>query len=224
MALLQVALDVVDLRRALEIAMEIAAATGCEGVWLEAGTPLIKSWGALAIKLLKNSTGCFVVADTKTVDAAEVEVEAMGEAGADAVTVLGLAADETIKSAVEAARRRGVAIMVDMISHPDPLSRALEVRAMGIDYVIYHVGIDVQRHRGITARGLLAEAARIKREAGLRIAVAGGLKLDDLAEVVRAGADVAIVGSAITRSQRPGEAARAMLDELRRASQAASPS
>jgi 3-hexulose-6-phosphate synthase len=202
---LQVALDLTDLTRVLELSAEIASATRCGGVWLEAGTPLIKSWGKLAVRSLKELTGCFVVADTKSVDVPRLEGAVMYEAGADAYTVLALAEDEVIKEAVETARSHGKLVIGDLISHPRPLQRAHELSRLGVDVLVYHIGISVQRARGLRVTDLLSEAARIKRETSLKVAVAGGIKPEDIEEIVKEGIDIVIMGSAITSAEKPVE-------------------
>ncbi|MEM1796803.1 MAG: orotidine 5'-phosphate decarboxylase / HUMPS family protein [Zestosphaera sp.] len=206
MAILQIALDSTDLKRVLKLSVEVASVTKCESVWLEAGTPLIKSWGTLAVKSLKDLTGCFVVADTKSMDVPGLEGAVMYEAGADAYTVLAVAEDETIKEAVEAARSYGKSVIGDLISHPRPLQRAQELHRLGVDTIVYHIGISVQRARGLRAIDLLNEAARIKRETSLRVAVAGGIKPEDVKKIVEEGIDIVIIGGAITNSERPIEA------------------
>ncbi|MEM1664284.1 MAG: orotidine 5'-phosphate decarboxylase / HUMPS family protein [Zestosphaera sp.] len=206
MAILQIALDSTDLKRVLKLSVEVASVTKCESVWLEAGTPLIKSWGTLAVKSLKDLTGCFVVADTKSMDVPGLEGAVMYEAGADAYTVLAVAEDETIKEAVEAARSYGKSVIGDLISHPRPPQRAQELHRLGVDTIVYHIGISVQRARGLRAIDLLNEAARIKRETSLRVAVAGGIKPEDVKKIVEEGIDIVIIGGAITNSERPIEA------------------
>ncbi|MEM1703551.1 MAG: orotidine 5'-phosphate decarboxylase / HUMPS family protein [Zestosphaera sp.] len=206
MAILQIALDSTDLKRVLKLSVEVASVTKCESVWLEAGTPLIKSWGTLAVKSLKDLTGCFVVADTKSMDVPGLEGAVMYEAGADAYTVLAVAEDEMIKEAVEAARSYGKSVIGDLISHPRPLQRAQELHRLGVDTIVYHIGISVQRARGLRAIDLLNEAARIKRETSLRVAVAGGIKPEDVKKIVEEGIDIVIIGGAITNSERPIEA------------------
>jgi len=206
LAILQIALDSTDLKRVLKLSVEVASVTKCESVWLEAGTPLIKSWGTLAVKSLKDLTGCFVVADTKSMDVPGLEGAVMYEAGADAYTVLAVAEDEMIKEAVEAARSYGKSVIGDLISHPRPLQRAQELHRLGVDTIVYHIGISVQRARGLRAIDLLNEAARIKRETSLRVAVAGGIKPEDVKKIVEEGIDIVIIGGAITNSERPIEA------------------
>ncbi len=204
-AVLQVALDLTDLTRVLELSAEIASVTRCEGVWLEAGTPLIKSWGKLAVRSLKELTRCFIVADTKSMDVPRLEGAIMYEAGADAYTVLALAEDEVIKEAVEIARSYNKLVIGDLISHPRPLQRAHELHNLGVDMVVYHIGISVQRARGLRVTDLLSEAARIKRETSLKVAVAGGIKPEDVKEIIREDIDTIVMGSAITSAEKPVE-------------------
>ncbi|MBU4148932.1 MAG: orotidine 5'-phosphate decarboxylase, partial [Candidatus Omnitrophica bacterium] len=71
--ILQVALDFVNLKRALKCAGE-AVAGGVD--WLEAGTPLIKSEGLSAVRELRRMfPRKTIVADMKIMDAGRVEVE-----------------------------------------------------------------------------------------------------------------------------------------------------
>ena len=142
MPVLQLALDLMQLGRAVAIAHE-AVDGGAD--WIEAGTPLIKSEGAEAVRTLRREfPGRKLIADTKTMDVGAFEVEIMAKAGADVVTVLGLAEDSTIEEAVMAGRKYGADIMVDMINVPDKVSRAKEVEKLGVAYICLHMGIDTQ--------------------------------------------------------------------------------
>ena len=121
-AIVQVALDFVDLPRALEVAAE-AVAGGCD--WVEAGTPLIKAEGLNAVRALKAAfPERTIVADMKTMDAGRAEVECAAKAGADVVGVLGAASDATIRECAEVARNYGCRLIVDMIEVADPVARA----------------------------------------------------------------------------------------------------
>ncbi|MEM0015029.1 MAG: orotidine 5'-phosphate decarboxylase / HUMPS family protein [Zestosphaera sp.] len=215
MVVLQVALDLTELVRAASLAAEIASVTKCGNVWIEAGTPLIKSWGRVAVKALKDLTGCFVIADTKTMDVPSVEGSMMYEAGADAFTVLAVADDETIKEAGETARSYGRAVIGDLISHPKPLQRAIELYGLGVDAVTYHIGISVQKARGLRVTDLLDEVDRIKRETPLRVAVAGGIRPGDVRELTRRGVDVIVIGSAVTNAVKPVDVVTKVLDDMR---------
>jgi len=211
---LQVALDFTDLYDALELATKLSSSVGKENLWIEAGTPLIKSWGRVAVKLLKEFTGCTVVADTKTMDTGGLEAELFYRAGADVVTILGLADDSTVKEAIGKAREYNKLVAIDLINHPNPINRAVEVVESGADIVIYHVGIDVQKKRGLSVTDMINELIELRKRIQNRIAVAGGIKHGDTRRFLDIGIDIIIVGSAITKSDNPVEATKRFIEEL----------
>ena len=127
--ILQVALDFVDLARALQLAEE-AVAGGAD--WLEAGTPLIKSAGLDAVRRLKERfPQQTIVADLKIMDAGRIEVEYAAKAGAGVVTVLAAASDSTIAECVEAGHHYGVKVVCDLINIANPVERAQAIGAIG---------------------------------------------------------------------------------------------
>ncbi|MDI9633719.1 MAG: orotidine 5'-phosphate decarboxylase [Methanolinea sp.] len=192
--MLQVALDLTELDRALQIGRE---AIGGGVDWLEAGTPLVKSEGMAAVRALHEAFPAHtVVADLKIVDTGALEVEMAAKAGASVVCVLAVADDAVIAEAVRAADLYGVRLMADLISVPDPVARARELEAMGVHIVNAHVGID-QQMRGESPLGVLSA---IRDAVGIPLAAAGGLNAQTAPLAVAAGADIVIVGSAITKS------------------------
>lgn len=209
MSSLQVALDLMQLNRAVAICRE-AVDGGAE--WIEAGTPLIKSEGAEAVRALRREfPGHRIVADTKTMDTGSFEVEIMAKAGADVVTVLGLADDATVDEAVKAGRKYGAEIMVDLINVPDKVVRAKEVEALGASYVCMHMGIDTQMRGEEPPVDVLG---RLVSELSIPVAVAGGITAENAGEYVEAGASVVIVGGAILKTDDIAAAARNIVDAM----------
>jgi 3-hexulose-6-phosphate synthase/6-phospho-3-hexuloisomerase len=201
---LQLALDFVDLPRALQVAEE-AVAGGAD--WLEAGTPLIKSEGLQAVREIKSRwPRLIVVADMKTMDAGRAEVEYAVKAGAQVVGVLGAASDATIRECIEAARNYGAEIIVDMVQVADVVSRAVAVEAMGASYVGIHVAIDEQM-QGKTPWDTLREVAKA---VSIPIAVAGGINSETAALAIEAGASIVVVGGAITKAADATAATKAV--------------
>ena len=199
---LQLALDFVDLPRALRVAEE-AVEGGAD--WLEAGTPLIKSEGLQAIRELRNRwPNHTIVADMKTMDAGRAEVEYAAKAGANVVGVLGAASDATIRECIEAGRNYGAEIIVDMIQVDDVVARARAVEAMGASYVGIHVAIDEQMEGKTPFETLRQVAAAVS----IPVAVAGGINSQTAAEAVRAGASIVVVGGAVTKATDATEATR----------------
>jgi 3-hexulose-6-phosphate synthase len=203
---LQVAMDVLTTEAALELAGKVAPYVEI----LELGTPLIKSEGVRAITAVKNAhPDKLVFADLKTMDAGELEADMAFQAGADYVTVLGTAGDSTIVGAVKAAKSHSKGIVVDLIGVSDKIKRAIEVTALGAVFVEMHAGLDEQAEPGFLFSTLLSdgEIARVP------FSVAGGVNVKTIASVQRAGATVAVAGSAIYSSADPAAAAA----ELRKA-------
>ncbi len=202
---LQVALDFLELKRALEAARE-AVKGGAS--WIEAGTPLIKSEGLDSIRALRREfPGHTLIADMKTMDAGRIEMEAAAKAGANVGMVLGVASDECIKECIEAGKNYGIHIGVDLVGHPDPAARAREVEAWGARFVSVHCPIDEQ----MAGKDPLDRLRKVRAAVSLPVAVAGGINSESAADVVKQGADIVIVGGAITKSPDAEKAARDIL-------------
>ena len=193
-AILQVALDLLELKRALQIAQE-SVDGGAD--WIEAGTPLIKSEGIQAVRSLRDHfPQKTIIADMKVADTGAIEVEMAAKAGADIVCILADADDAVVADAVRAARLYGIRLMADLINTADPEARAVQLESMGIDIICAHAGID-QQMTGKDSLGLLSTLAGT---VGIPVAVAGGIDAEGAAEAVRRGAGVVIVGGWIIRS------------------------
>ena len=202
MPVLQIALDLMQLNRAVIIAHE-AVDGGAD--WVEVGTPLIKSEGAEAVRTLrKEFPGKKIIADTKTMDVGGVEVEIMAKAGANIITVLGLSEDSTIEEAVMAGRKYGAEVMVDMINVPDKVKRSIEVEKLGVAYVCLHMGIDTQMKGEEPPIDTLK---KVVESVSIPVAVAGGITAENAGQYVEAGATDIIVGGAIIKTGNIKEAA-----------------
>ena len=202
---LQIALDLMHLRRSIEIAEE-SVEGGAD--WIEVGTPLIKSEGAESIRALRRKfPGKKIVADTKTMDVGSFEVEIAAKAGADIITVMGLADDSTISEAVMAARKYGAEVMVDLLNIVERPKRAKEVEALGVSYICMHMGID-QQMKG--EEPPIDTLRRIVDDVSVPVAVAGGITAENAGSYVAAGASIIIVGGGIIKTEHITEAARAV--------------
>jgi 3-hexulose-6-phosphate synthase/6-phospho-3-hexuloisomerase len=205
---LQLALDFVDLHRALAAARE-----GVEGGvdLLEVGTPLLKAEGLAAVRGLRAAFPRVpIVCDAKTMDAGRVEIEAAAKAGATVGTVLGVASDSTIEECVEAGRNYGIQVLVDLLGHPDPVGRARFAESVGADFVNVHCPIDEQMRGSDPFETLRAVAAAVR----IPVTVAGGVTAATAPSAVAAGAAVVIVGGAITKAPDARAAARAVKEAM----------
>lgn len=189
---LQLALDLVDIPGAKQVVAEVAEHIDI----VEIGTPVVINEGLRAVKEIKEAFPALrVLADLKIMDAGGYEVMKASEAGADIITVLGVSDDSTIRGAVEEARKQNKKIMVDMINVKDIEGRAKEIDALGVDYICVHSGYDHQAAGKNSFEELMA-IKRVVKQA--KTAIAGGIKLNTLSEVIKANPDLVIVGGGIT--------------------------
>jgi len=197
---LQVAIDFLTAEDALALAAQVADSVDI----IELGTPLIKAAGLSVVTAMKDAhPDKIVFADLKTMDAGELEADTAFKAGADLVTILGVAGDSTITGAVKAARAHGKGIVVDLIGVKDKAARAKEVTALGATFVEMHAGLDEQVEAGFTF-GTLLEAGSTS---GVSFSVAGGVTIATIGAVQDAGAQVAVAGAAIYGAADPAAAA-----------------
>lgn len=202
--ILQVALDFLDLHRALKVAEE-AVKGGVD--WLEAGTPLIKSEGLDAVReLRKKFPKSTIVADMKIMDVGRMETEAAAKAGANIVCVLAAASDSTIRECVEAGKNYGARIAADLIEikEGDLQRRAKEVERLGVDYIGVHCPIDEQ----MKGKDPFARLRKVAQAVKVPVTCAGGINSETAPRVVKSGAQIVIVGGAITKAQDPAAATR----------------
>lgn len=203
MAKLQVAIDLLTTAEALALAEKVAPYVDI----IELGTPLIKNMGSSVITAMKQAhPDKIVFADLKTADAGELEADIAFKAGADLVTVMGAAGNATIAGAVKAAKAHGKGVVVDTIGVADRVTRAREVAALGVSFVELHAGLDEQWTPGYSIQVLIDEAAR----AGTAVSIAGGVNINNVAAVIKAGATVAVAGAAIYGAADPAAAAKAL--------------
>lgn len=203
---LQLALDLVNIPEAKKLVKEIAEYIDI----IEIGTPVVINEGLRAVKEIKEEFPFLkVLADLKIMDAGGYEVMKAAEAGADIITVLGATDDSTIRGAVEEAKKQGKKILVDMINVKNIEERAMEIDALGVDYICVHTGYDLQA----VGQSPFEELRIIKRVVKhAKTAVAGGIKLSTLPEVIQAKPDLIIVGGGITGQ----EDKKAVAAEMRR--------
>ncbi|MEE9605078.1 MAG: 3-hexulose-6-phosphate synthase, partial [Candidatus Scalindua sp.] len=192
--ILQVALDFINLRRAVNVAKE-AVDGGAD--WIEVGTPLIKSEGLNSVRVLREEfPSTAIVADMKTMDAGRMETEIAAKAGADVAIVMGEASDVTIKECISAGKNYGIKIGVDFLATIDCIDRAVKVEKWGVDFVVVHTAIDNQM-LGCYPFEKLSE---ICSKVNIPVAVAGGINSETVVDAINAGAKIIVVGGAICKA------------------------
>ncbi|MFN3652160.1 MAG: orotidine 5'-phosphate decarboxylase / HUMPS family protein [Armatimonadota bacterium] len=201
--IVQVAIDVLEIPRALRIA-EAAVRAGVD--WLEAGTPLITFQGVSAIgALAREFPEHPVLADFKMMDGVRKYVLATAEQGGRIATICGVSSDASIRTAVQAGRDSGVRVLCDLYAATDGPRRAAEVEALGVDSVYIHYGADQRGEDPDRDPALFLDqiAGRTRTPVGVgTFSVANGV------DAVRRGADIVVIGVPFILEDDPTESLR----------------
>lgn len=189
-----------------------------ERIIIEAGTPLIKNYGAKAIedirfwwearfaapdrfpyrKKIDFPFQLYVVADLKCMDRGRREVEIASDAGANAAIGLGQAPIETINSFIEECRSHNLDSMVDMMNVEDPVEVLGKLKKPpGI--VVLHRGVDeteFSKEKQIP----FYQINQIKDNFDTFVSVAGGDTIEEVQRAIFNGADIVVVWKAFYQS------------------------
>ena len=191
MTKLQIAVDIADTQRVLDIAAQIHDVIDI----YEVGTPVIMKEGNAPIRALKAAyPGLTVLADSKIMDGGALEAEDLCRAGADIITVLAVSDNTTVCEVIETAHAFGRRVLVDLMCVGDIPARSREVAEMGADYVCVHTGTDMQKSGRTPLKDLEEIVSAIESS---KAAVAGGVKMSTLEQYKALRPGIIIAGGAL---------------------------
>ena len=178
---------------------------------IEIGTPLIIKEGLKSVlKIKKKFPKQTVLADLKIMDAGLLEAQIGFDAGADIVTVLGLASTKTLNGVKQAVVKNEKEVMVDMINHPCPENKWNELKNMEMGLCCLHTANDDTKD-GETPLNDLERFYNL--HGGKNIAVAGGINPDMIRKINSFHPEIVIVGGYIANSRNQRDA----LEEIHQA-------
>jgi bifunctional enzyme Fae/Hps len=207
---LEVAFDIPDWRRVEGV---IRGLPNHDAVVIEAGTPLIKRYGVEVVKKIHQiKPESVVLADLKTLSSGKREARMAAEATADVIAFSGLAPIETQEEFIEECREVGALALLDTINLHDPVEVINQLKVKP-DIVEIHRAIDLELTDAGYQWGNIEE---IRQACGgdALVAVAGGIKVPKVKEAQASGADILVVGRAITCAKDVNGAAKAFLREM----------
>ncbi len=197
---------------------------------LEAGTPLIKRYGAEAIRFIsqrwsgrfigeiglgtESLMAPYIVADMKCQDRGATEVSVAKEAGASAITVNGNAPIETINSLILQCEEAGIDSMIDMMNVEQPIKMLRKLKKMP-DVVILHRGVDEEvfnKDKPIPYQ----QITKIRSSYDVLISMAGGDTIREVQRAIFNDANIVVVWKEFYESSgQTGELAREFLQEIK---------
>ena len=173
---------------------------------IEIGTPVILREGVSQIENVKRRfPDKLIFADLKIMDAGELEADIGFQAGADMVSVLGLASKKPIEAAKNSAIQWNRKIMIDMINLEDPIRKWADFMEMGMDYGCLHTAND-----DVTDGENSLETVEKFHEAhgGQQISVAGGIDPEKIMNLKSFRPEILVVGGYITTAVDPSKAVK----------------
>lgn len=207
---LQIALDVPDIDEVLSIIKQIPES---DHVIYEIGTPLLKKYGSdVVLKMREIKPNTFIVLDMKTLDVGNLEARIAANATANAVVISGLAPIQTIVKGIKEAEKTGMWSYVDMLNVDDPVSKLEKIIKAGVkpNVVELHRAIDIEQ-----SEPPWKLAREIKEKFKVMVAVAGGIRPEDVPEILSHNVDIIIIGRAITKAKDVEGAARKFMQYLK---------
>ena len=176
-----------------------------ERILIEAGTPFIKNYGIEVISEIKDyvlaihSQAPYIVADIKSADLAQREVEMAAKAGASAATCLGVSPVATIDTFIKECKAAGINSMIDMMNVEDPLLILKKLEAPP-DVVMLHRGVD-ETEVNIEKVIPYYRINQIKGNYDILTAVAGGDNIKDIQSALFNGADIIVLWKAFYNAE-----------------------
>ena len=171
---------------------------------IEIGTPVILREGVSQIENIKKRfPDKLIFADLKIMEAGKLEADIGFQAGADMVSVLGLASKKTIEAAKNSAILWNRKIMIDMINLEEPIMKWADFMEMGMDYGCLHTA-----HDDVTDGKNTLETVEKFHEAhgGQQISVAGGIDPEKIRNLKSCQPEILVVGGYITTAVDPSKA------------------
>lgn len=169
----------------------------------EIGTCFLLKEGAGVVKEVRELfPDITILADAKIMDAGYEESQLLFEAGADIVTVLACTDKVTLENCIRCAREYGKKVMMDMIAVENLIDIKSKVAIDGLDFICAHRSVDKETANSEVSCADLSVFEQLKTMGTkAKIAVAGGIRRDNLDQIIRQKPDVVIMGRSITSSK-----------------------
>ncbi len=196
---LQIALDRIN----LEVAVTLAHQLRDYADIIEVGTSLIKEYGLLSVRMLKDAAkGTSILADLKTMDEGEYEFLSAYDSKADLATVMGVAAPSTVAACYRVSDKMEKSLVIDLLETSEERISALTSFQSALFCVHLpkdggNLDIETKVHDFFKCHPSIEH-----------VAVAGGVRLEHVPLLRKLGVEVCIVGSQIIGSDNPIEAAK----------------
>ncbi len=202
----QISFDLVDLDKALKIAVEVAPyATS-----LEVGSLLLYKYGIKAVEAFRAEfPDKIIFVDSKIVDRAREVVTLLAKSGADWVSVMGGTSKNVVHSGATTAHNLGVKVMLDLLDTSSLGQSALEAKGLEIDAILVHKPYEEEN-----TLLFLDQLDIVRGNTSLPVFVSGKITRDVLDKILAIKPDGIIVGKTITDAENPAQEAEYFFNKI----------
>jgi len=178
----------------------IATLPPSDRIIIEAGTPLIKRYGTEAIanlyslwqqKVAYNNIYPYIVADLKTMDRGNTEVEIAKSAGASAAIALGQAPIETLNTFIDSCKNEGIDSMIDMMNIDQPVKILRKLKKLP-NVILLHRGVDEEAYNKNKPIPY-DQINKLRASFDTMISIAGGDTIREVQRAIFNDADIVVV-------------------------------
>ncbi|MGI2314594.1 orotidine 5'-phosphate decarboxylase / HUMPS family protein [Staphylococcus arlettae] len=205
---LQVAIDRIPLEEAVELAKQLNGNVDI----IEMGTSLVKDYGNLAIQKIKEVVNeSQLLVDSKTIDEGKYEFDKAFKHGADIVTVMGAATEETLEICYSSAKENKGKMMIDLLNLKE--DQIINIPEFPEAIWLLHHSVDANKKVSIAKDicNFRSKYSNIKN-----IGIAGGVNLQDVKLLKNQGlTDIVVVGSKIIKTDNPLAIAKEFMEAVK---------
>ena len=192
---LQIAFDLTDLDKALQIAAQVADSADI----FEVGSLLIYQYGSQAIHAFRTTfKDKIIVADAKIVDRGKDATTIFSRAGADWITVMAGTGKDVIHSVCLTAHELNKKVMLDLIDSDSPGQSALDAKSLGVDAIMFHKPFDDPE-----SFALLDKWDMVRGNTKLPIFISAKISRETIHDIMQLNPDGIIIGETITEAHDP---------------------
>lgn len=196
---LQISFDLTDLKQAVQIAHDVEPL--CDQ--FEIGSLTLYACGVEALRTFKTEfPNKKLVADAKIIDRSAEIIELLARAGADWITIMGGTNKHVLFTAVQAARRYNVQLMLDLIDAAAPGQIAMNAQTIGINSILVH-----KPHDESETSDFMDQWDLVHGNTQLPLFIAARITRENVAPIIALKPDGIIVGNTITQSPKPAQEA-----------------
>lgn len=196
---LQIAFDLTDFDRSLQIAQEVHEYADI----LEVGSLLIYKYGDQAVmRFRERFPQTAILADAKIADRGKEAAHIFAAAGADWISVVAGAGRNVVHAVCQSAHESGKKVMLDLIDANSLGQSALEARSMGADAILFHKPADDDAQLTFLDRWDM-----VRQNTQLPIYVSAAITRENIHEILAISPSGIVIGKAITDADNPRQEA-----------------